>query len=234
MAKYITTWIVTALLVLVAEIMVGVLCRHHALGILIDNRNKYSLSRLQIVLWTTVLVSALFAILFELRHTSIYVPPEVWALLGISAGTAAGAIMIKDIKAHKEPTPQAAAKQIAAGPGPGMDATPPIGVLATASKPRFSDLFLGEELADEKYVDISKVQMFFFTLVAIIGYVFALASWNVIPPDGELEKVFPDAATLKASYAAFLPPLSAALVTIIGISHVGYLTVKASPKTPTT
>jgi hypothetical protein len=65
--------------------------------------------------------------------------------------------------------------------------------------------------------------MFLFTIAAIVGYVWAL--WNA-----DLGK---SSAELKADYELFYPTLSASLVTLIGISHAGYLTVKASPKTDT-
>ena len=82
---------------------------------------------------------------------------------------------------------------------------------------RIADLFMGDELTNHNYVDISKVQLFFFTLAAISGYFYTLwrYSW---PQDGAI--VFPD--------------FSVSLVTLLGISHTGYLTVKAAPKTPTT
>src|SRR5262245_13345404 len=112
MSDYYVSWIVFALIVLAIEIAVGVYARGHWLGILIDNRNRYSLSRLQIVMWTTLLVSAFMAIVWHLRTTSIYIPAEVWALMGISTGSAAAAIIIKDNKSQQQPTQ--AAQQVAA------------------------------------------------------------------------------------------------------------------------
>jgi hypothetical protein len=203
---------------------VGVLGKHHPLGILIDNRNKYSLSRLQIVLWTWVLVSAFFAIMLVEKTVSIYLPPEIWALMGITTASAAAAVMIKDVKAQQEPTDEQKAKQQSAAAAPDSDVAEPLGVLATAKKPRLANFFSGDELADDGWVDISKVQMFFFTLAAIAGYVWAL--WNA-------ENLRAGPAEVAADYELFFPALSASLVTLIGISHAGYLTVKASPKTPT-
>jgi hypothetical protein len=226
MVDYHISWLVIALVMALILIAVGQFAKGHWLGILIDPRNKFSLSRLQLVLWTTVLVSALFAIIFHLKTTSIYLPTEVWALMGISTGSTAASVMIKDNKSQQQATATAVQKQAdlaAAAPVDGPLAMPQ-GVLAVAQKPRFSDFFMGEEIADQNYIDIAKVQMFFFTLVAVIGYISALdgAALGLKPPD------------LKEMYCAYFPALSTSLVTLIGISHVGYLTVKASPKTPTT
>jgi hypothetical protein len=226
MAGYRTSWVVIAIVLIFVEVAIGQLAKKGWLGILVDSRNRYSLSRLQMVLWTTVLVSAFFALLWHLRTTSIYIPPEVWALMGISTGSTAASVLIKDNKGQKQPTTDAVEKLAtrATADSTNDPATQFIGVLAVAKNPRLSDLFLGEELADQSYVDISKVQMFFFTLVAVIGYVSALdgGALGLRPPD------------LRELYCVYFPPLSASLVTLIGISHVGYLTVKASPKTPTT
>ena len=52
----------------------------------------------------------------------------------------------------------------------------------------------------------------------------------------ELAKVNLDSkpADLIEDYCAYFPPLSSALLTILAISHAGYLTVKAAPHTRTT
>lgn len=81
------------------------------------------------------------------------------------------------------------------------------------------DMFKGEEVTDFEYVDISKVQMFFFTVAAWLGYLIVL--WN-----GPL--------STNADGALVFPELSTSIVTLVGISHAGYLTIKAVPKTPTT
>ena len=218
------SWIVIAIILVFVEILIGYGARKHWLGILIDSRNRFSLSRLQIVLWSTVLISAFFSVLLQVNSTEIYIPPEVWALMGISTGSAAGAVMIKGTKAQQQPTGDAVQKQAdRSGKTVAEVAQSLRGLLPTANKPRFSDLFTGEEMSDQTTVDIGKVQMFFFTFVAVIGYVTALHGNSLaVSPDG-----------LKEHYCAYFPALSTSLLTLIGISHVGYLTVKATPKTPT-
>ncbi len=75
-------------------------------------------------------------------------------------------------------------------------------------------MFKGEELSDAPYVDIAKVQMFFFTIAIWLGYAASLYH-----------------ADFSGDPTGF-PEISAGLVALIGISHAGYLTVKAAPKTP--
>jgi hypothetical protein len=61
------------------------------------------------------------------------------------------------------------------------------------------------------YVDVSKLQMFYFTVIAIIAYAYALYS--------ALDNIYP-----QAGFA--LPVPSDALVALMGISHAAYLTGK--------
>lgn len=79
-------------------------------------------------------------------------------------------------------------------------------------------MFQAEEILEHKIVDFTKVQVFFFTIMGIMGYVQALwEPFSPISPGEVLE----------------FPALSTSLTTIIGISHAGYLAAKAIPRTPT-
>lgn len=232
MRTYIQAWIVSALVIAGLTFIFGYIIRKRVLGIFIDSRNRISLSQFQIVLWTVVIVSAFFAVAWGEETLNIYIPPEIWALMAISTGSAAGAVIIKGVKSDQEPTPHAVAIAAArSAPAPpavaaGAAAAPAqvarIGLLALAKEPRFTDMFKGEEITEKDYVDISKVQMFFFTLAAIVGYVVVL-----------LEADLGNSTAAEPGYTLYFPVLSTSLVTLIGISHVGYLTVKAAPHTPT-
>jgi len=200
MKEHYPTWIITASVLTILLLAIGAFGSGKNLrlfGILIDSRGKFSLSRLQIVTWTVVLLSAIFAILWDESTVSIYLPPEVWALMAISVGSTAGAVMIKDNKAQNNT----------------LD-------VPADGKPRFSDFFKGDDVSNRDFVDISKVQMFFFTIVAVLGYVIALRGSDLTASEDLVKAV--------GKYTAYFPALSASLVTLIGISHAGYLTVKAS------
>lgn len=212
MDKYIGPWIITALVITGLIIVIGWVVSGKWLGALVDSRNKMSLSQLQILLWTIVFVSSYFTIAFTFQTMNVYVPEELWALLGVSTGSAAGAIIIKGNKRAQEPAARL-----------NLNPATRVGLLSTANAPSFADIFRGDEATNATTVDISKVQMFFFTVAAVIGYVIALLSCDLTKSPADV--------TVK--YGAYFPAFSAGLVTLIGISHTGYLTVKAAPRTPT-
>jgi hypothetical protein len=211
-SRYLGAWIAVAVVMTGLILAISRAASGRWLGALVDSRNKMSLSQLQILLWTIVFVSAYFTIALTLRTMNVYVPEELWALLGISTGSAAGAVIIKGNKRAQEP-----ATRLNLAPAAHM------GLLSKADAPRFMDLFRGDEATNAGTVDISKVQMFFFTIAAVIGYVIALLDCNLSHSPADV--------TVK--YGAYFPAFAAGLVTLIGISHTGYLTVKAAPRTPT-
>jgi hypothetical protein len=217
-------WVLSLVTILLLMFGLGAAIRGHWLGILIDERNRISLSRFQIVLWTILIVSAFTAIALQTHQMAIYLPPELWALMAIATGSTAGSAIIKATKAAQQPTPAVLADPNIPAP------VNRLGVLFAAPKPKFTDMFRGEELLDANYVDIAKVQMFFFTIAAIVGYTIDLAHYDI---SGAGAKP-PWSKELLDAYSSFFPLISTALVTLIGISHAGYLTVKAAPHTPTT
>ena len=135
-----TAWLVSAIVIVGCFAGLGVWISRHPLGILIDGRNKMSLSRLQLVLWTVLLISAFTAVALVFQTSDITLPQEVWALMGISVGSTAGSVIVKGTKDSVLDTNED---------------------MKGAS---LKDLFKGEEHgADCQHVDITKVQMFFFT-----------------------------------------------------------------------
>jgi hypothetical protein len=83
----------------------------------------------------------------------------------------------------------------------------------TEADSRFSDLFRGEEVGDRDHLDLGKVQMFLFTVVLVLAYGLAVADMF-------------DRTT--GTFAA-LPAIDDGVVTLLAISHAGYLTRKALP-----
>jgi hypothetical protein len=82
----------------------------------------------------------------------------------------------------------------------------------------FADMFEGNEVGNAAHVDLSKVQMFFFTVVTAVAYVIAL--WDVMSAN----------AIYGADFA--FPALSDGVVALLGISNVGYLAGKGVDHTP--
>jgi hypothetical protein len=189
------------------------------LGILINERNVMSLSRFQSVVWTTVVLSAYIVIAFERIRAGNVAEPlaiaidwRIWTLMGISMTSLIGTPLILSNKKAK--TPEAA---ILSSLGKGSDLSE--GLLYINSSPAeavFTDMFKGDEVRTIDCIDIAKVQMFFFTIIAAITYEDLLISLiKTLPPEA-LDS---------------FPTLSEGFLAILGISHTGYLTSKSITST---
>lgn len=82
------------------------------------------------------------------------------------------------------------------------------------SEAEWGDLFTKEFAGEEKLIDLSKIQMFFFTIAIIFTYA---ASLNELLARPDI---------LTNPFGVMLPPFSASLVVLLGISHGGYLVTK--------
>ena len=140
------SWVVMMILVVAALASFGKASKDTFAGVLIDRRNRYSTSRLQVAAWSTIVLTGFAAAALSNLEAGgfdqaleISVSEEVWALLGISTASFTGASLVK--KQKQESGVQA----------PRADA------------PSLSDLVQGEELGNRDYVDLGKVQMLFFT-----------------------------------------------------------------------
>jgi hypothetical protein len=172
-------------------------------GLLIDGRNKVSLSKLQMVLWTIVVISGLLAAtVFNLANgvkspLDIVIPPDLWFLMGITTVALVGSPIIKSEKQEKD-------------------------LLLTnknAVEAKFSDIFRGEENDNTGRLDLGKVQMFYITIIILLAYTIQLATSFVVNPEDPTKPV--------TSVLAF-PIISTGMVTLLGISNAGYLGYKAA------
>lgn len=172
------------------------------LGILIDSRGRYSLTHLQLVLWTVTLVS-LIAGVFIGRLTSnirdaldFSIPAQVLGLLGISVGSAVSATAIKATKDTTSPERVAASR-----PGDGS---------SDATRPRLAQVFLSEEgTFANNVIDITKFQNFCFTIVLLAAYIAQAVS-----------------AITDSTLVNTLPTLNPTFLTLLGISHAAYVAGK--------
>lgn len=197
-------------------------------GALIDERNKMSLSRFQLVLWTSIVLSAfLAAVLANLSKPGIDplavgIPQELWLLLGISTTSLVGSPLLKDNKKKRQPDPVEHAytlNQLAdQGTNPGTVGNEGLIVVnATPDMAGWSDMFKGDETGNAALLDIGQLQMFYFTLIGALAYCFALGS-QLRTTLGPIDH---------------LPALSSSFLALLGISHAGYLTNKAVPHSDT-
>lgn len=189
-------------------------------GCLVDSRNKMSLSRLQLILWTIVVLPGfLAAAVFNFGAgvpdpLNITVPPQVWALLGISAGSLVGAEIIKSTRPNDNEVTEA---QLAQAPNPEAAEK---NLQVTNTRPEeasVADLFNGELEGSNHHLVVGKVQMFFFTLLVVFAYGKAIAAG------------FDNAGEVIDR----LPELSAGVLALLAISHAGYLADKSVPSSST-
>lgn len=191
------TWLtvlvlLTGLMILISHGITGM-----RFGLLIDERNKMSLSRLQMAMWTLVILSALFAgVIVNLKQEitrenafAIQMPDAIWVMMGISTISLVGSPLIKTVVKGDQIQKNGDAHQ----------ASP-------------SDWFKGEETENFTQLDLSKVQMFLFTIILVVGYAVALG-----------------AKFSTGSLTAF-PAVDSSMVALLGVSHAGYLTSKAMPR----
>jgi hypothetical protein len=201
-------------------------------GIFINERKLMSISRVQVGLWTLILLSAFFAIFIgrlragDADPLNIVIQPELWAVMGISGASFVGRSVIAGNKSSTEPLnsgkevdkvqrdlkdPDESADQIEYNR---------VGVLYANNcikSARLMDMFEGDELRNTRFVDVGKLQMFFFTVIVLMSYSVALFSLM---------------ATSKASDITMFPALSDGLVALLGISHAGMLGTSAVTATP--
>jgi hypothetical protein len=176
--------------------VVGRRVSNNYLGALISEHNVMSLSRFQAVLWTVLIAASFGAVLlsrgvdpkavvdfFNLHFADRI---DLFALMGISYASAVGSDMVTSNKAAKGV----------------VDAN------STPAKADFTDMFEGNEIADSDRIDISKVQMFVFTLVG--GVVFI---------------------SMFRQNSAAIPQLPNTLIALMGVSHAAYLGNKTITKT---
>jgi hypothetical protein len=162
-------WAITAAVLIVCAGRVGKVANGKWTGILIDERDRYSLTHLQTVLWALMLLSLLAAIFLARLiaglslHSpltpgdvlDIYIPSQILILAGISGGSA---VLATAVKSQPDRTQRFRDQQ-------------------GDAKPRFSQVFLVEEGANmDKAVDVMKFQNFFLTLIAVGAYVAMAAS----------------------------------------------------------
>jgi hypothetical protein len=220
--------VMVAMLLFIA--VVGVRISGRPGGILINERNLISLSRFQTVLWTLIILSAFLTMALQRMRIGelpddqsplkIMLDWRLWALMGISTVSLIGSPLIQSTKKTKDPDKDVAETTASLTGEKGADVVDNAqGTLYKNPEIKdaaFSDMFEGDEVGNTAYVDLAKVQMFFFTIVAALSYFVILFMW------------IKDKAT--ENLAAF-PPLSEGFIAILGISHAGFLVNKSNDHT---
>lgn len=191
-------------------------------GLLIDGRNKMSLARLQMLLWTLLVLSGfLSAALYNIATgqgdpAAITVPPDLWLLMGISLTSLVGSPLIVNAKKARPADDEEAHRTLEALKRQVKSRVKMVGQVVVneqAEDAHWSDIFRGGEAGNAAHLDLGKVQMFCFTLILVLTYGAALAAM-FSSAEGKI---------------AALPGLGSGIVFLLGISHIGYLANKVLP-----
>lgn len=191
-------------------------------GALIDERNKISLSRLQLVLWTIlILASFLTAVLINIHRggadpLKIALPETLWALMGISTTSLIGSPLIRGAKKDAPTNEEEKNKTLNIMKTQGVDPekVDTVGQIICNKNPddaSWSELFKGDEVGNAAHLDLGKIQMFYFTVVVWFAYAIALIS--KLKGGSPIIDAFPD--------------VGSGMMTLLGISHAGYLANQA-------
>jgi len=221
-------WLVTMLAMLAAIGGIGYAINGRVCGIVIDNRNRYSLSKLQMVGWTVLILSSLmvagfvnvtlagFAVALD-----IGVDQNLWALMGISTASFVAQPILLGMKTGKqahEGEMRKAKVQLQQSKDENAENVSAVGQVLKRDQPSQAtvlDLFQGDEVGNAGVVDISKVQQFFVSLFLLGAYGVGLWDMFVNTENG----------------IARLPDLSNGFVYLLAISHGGYLIYKGTSHT---
>ncbi|RKH10383.1 hypothetical protein D7V97_13870 [Corallococcus sp. CA053C] len=188
-------------------------------GVLVNERNLMSLSRVQAVMWTVLVMGGYLTMAISRvkagtpNSVDITIPQELWLAMGISTTSLLGTPLILSGKRTRTPDEKLVRNTSAQLSEDMQDIAQNRHGTLYANKSlqdaRVADLFQGDEVGNTAYVDLAKVQMFYFTLIAGVSY-------------------FVDVAmAVMAGKTGSLPPLSQGFVALLAISHGGYLLGKA-------
>lgn len=219
--KWVETWLTVLLLTTLVGLLIGHGIRGHWLGLLIDAENRMSLARLQILLWTLLILSSFLTavamnVAADIREPlNIAIPTDLWLLMGISVVSMVGAPLIqrrKHARTAGDPATSDPSGVQAHLPGESVsaiysgqqDKTPQF------HAPGIADIFQEEDTNATQTVSIGQLQMFFFTLILLFGYGAALA--GLFATDEPI--------------LAF-PEIDGGMLALLGISHASFLVNKA-------
>ncbi len=189
------------------------------LALFISERNLMSLSRFQALVWTVVVMGGYLTMTLVQAQAhgqtakGVTIPQELWIAMGISTTSLLGTPLVlggKRARSPDEKLVENTSAQLAEAPGD-IDAHRQ-GVLyanAHMTDARMADMFQGDEVGNTAHIDLAKVQMFYFTLIAAMGYFMQVAM-----------------AVMRRETSA-MPELSQGMLALLAISHGGYLLGKA-------
>jgi hypothetical protein len=195
MATTFWAWLVSALvIVLLAVVVPG---RLGAQNVLRDSRGRYSLSRLQLMIWMVTLLSLVSGMAFgrfaagQVDVAGFAIPDQVLKLLSISLGSAVVAAAVKAVKNTNRP------ECVAAYP-------------AGEEGGRLMEMLTVEEGASAgRSIDLTKFQNLVITVLLVLAYV--------------AQAVSALKAVNNPAGIGGLPAFSDTFLVLLAVSHAGYL-----------
>lgn len=204
------------------------------LGVLASGRNAYSLSRLQMTLWTWLILSALTAAAVcrswglgggdATSALGIQINGDLFAALGVSFFTGAATPALLALKSQSATAPEYQAV-VSSRMGQAMTVRGQVVYRPPQMSPSLGDIVRGDDVGSAGIIDLSKVQQLIITLVLVGVYAAALYGFFAHGVLGVVTKDNPRGLTI-------LPAFSDDLVKLLVLSHAGYLGYKAAPKPP--
>lgn len=212
-------WSASILVTILGLALIGAAVNARPAGVLIDNRNRVSLSKFQATAWTVMVLSILVtAVGLNIEKSipdaleRIIIPPELLLAMGISATSLVATPILLSLKADQGTSRDAVTRTAEKLDLPVGDVRP-TGRVFARSRPElasWADMFRGDETGNAGDADLSKVQQFLITLL-LVG-IYSAAAWSRF-----------------GSQQNMLPPLSSDFVWLMGVSHASYLIYKAVP-----
>jgi hypothetical protein len=199
-------------------------------GIWVDERNRVSLARAQVTLWTIVALGgfatiALFNVGLGAPVAFPLIPTSIAAALGIAFASPMISALILNTKGLEDVTTVGgSARDTKDFSNRGAFLAEPTSRLETRVNPTeasIADVFMGEMATDAGNVDISRLQNVVLTVTLVLGYFAMLTE--------QLRAISPDSIL---SGLASLPDPGAAFTAVLLVSHATYLGTKAYKASP--
>ena len=238
--------IVATVAVLAITAVVGLSKGKGIFGALVDGRGKYSLARLQILLWTALIIGGYFVIALP-KLGFITIPNDVLGLLGVTLGSTVVSTAIKANQMLTGQTEDEEQRHRTIAESAQNELLGLLGVerpenlsmdekavlldnlsqdelvelnrqVEAKRKPSWIDIFSQEQKGKEHLIDVGKLQMFAWTVAALVIYSAILIDQLALPPE-EVQKL------------TELPNVTGTILALMGISQAAYLGMKLPNQT---
>ncbi len=224
----VVAWVICLGGILSLFVQAGLEIKGRVLGVLIDERNRFSLSRLQMTLWTILVLATLYVVFVTniVRGATVTDALNVnldWNLI-VLMGISVTSYISSPIALSRKTNNIADAAQVASASdqltnqqnlAARPDANGTVLIKQDPQDARMADFIRGEDVGNATLVDISRTQMLIITVIVVVAYGFAICNELALGP-GTLAK---------------LPDLHQTLLGLILVSHASYIGGKLTPTT---